>query len=350
MAPLKARHARAATDRANLLVALCGQNALISFDRLVQSELANLASSGSAGVQPLSRSGDWYPELSGFISPVQWADTASAIDAEIKARGLNREQRRKLKRALFKESGPTPAMRAWLATQAEVGDLSDILRLYPMRPQDAKTLARYTLGQASKESAEAAFCSSLRDPRWMMQWFAAHSDKLTPVTEWLRSPARDVIESFRRAASAAQAVYQLESRCDGRFESDLLTNRGWREAQDRLLLDVANRLLARSLPASAPATNVELVDSHCPGLASATRSIHSALRDSIGPKPRVLQESDFIDAVHAMYAPYVSIFRADRYMSVHVQRSVDRYRTTVVSRLLELPARIARAISDRDAS
>jgi hypothetical protein len=149
----------------------------------------------------------------------------------------------------------------------------------------------------------------------------------------------------KQAASTVQDLYQLESLSGGLFKADLLSNRGWREAQDQLLLNVANRLVAKSQPDSVPVTDVASVDSHCPGLASAIRSIHSALRDSIGPKPRMLQESDFVDAVHAMYAPYVSVFRADRYMSVHVQRSVDRYHTTVVSSLLELPERISRAIS-----
>ena len=42
MAPLEARYAPAATARADLLVALCGRNAFISYDRLIRAELACL--------------------------------------------------------------------------------------------------------------------------------------------------------------------------------------------------------------------------------------------------------------------------------------------------------------------
>jgi hypothetical protein len=344
MAPLEARYAQAAADRADLLVALCGTNALISFDRIVESEVANLAERSSARVWPFSPSGDWFPDLGGFISPIEWANTAKTIDSEIRARGLNREQRRKLKRALFKESAPTAAMRAWLSTQSEGGDLTDILRLYPMRPQDAKVLARYTLGHASKDDAETAFLSSLRDPRWMMRWFAAHHDRLTPVIDWLRSPAKNMLESLKKAATAAQELYKIEALSGGRFRAEYLTKKGWHEVQDQLLLNIVNRHLTASHPEAPVAAEVELVDLHCPGLATAIRSIHSALRDSVGPNPRALQESDFIDGLHAMYAPYVSVFRADRHMSAHVRRSVLHHNTAVVSSLFELPDRIARAL------
>lgn len=340
MAPLAARYARAATDRADVLVTLCRRNALISFDRLIGAELSNLASRDSSAVRVLSPDAEWYPDLRGAISPIDWADTALAIDNEIKSHGLSREHRRKLKRKLFRESRPTPLMRTWLATQSEVGDLSDILRLYPMRPQDARTLTRYTLGQATKEQAEAAFLESLRDPRWMMQWFAAHHDKLTPVTEWLRGPARNMFERLKKAADTAQDLYQLEAFSGGVFKAELLTGKGWQGAQDGLLINVTNRLLAKSHTDSPSIDDVALVDQYCPGLATAIRSIHSALRDSIGPSPRTLQESDFIDAVHAMYAPYVTIFRADRYMASHVRKNVGSHGTTVVSSLLELPDQI----------
>jgi len=120
----------------------------------------------------------------------------------------------------------------------------------------------------------------------------------------------------------------------------MLTISGWLEAQDLLLLNVANRLLNEFYPGAIPVKAAELVDTRCPGLSSAIRSFHSALWDSVGENPRAPQESDLVDAVHAMYAPYVSIFRADRYMSPHVERQVGRHGTQVVSRLESLPDQI----------
>ena len=341
MAPLEAKYAPAATARADLLIELCGRNAFISFDRLIKAELAHLANSPAVAPQVLSSNADWFPELEDVISPIKWADTAREIDSSIKERGLNREQRRTLKRQLFKSNQPRPSMRGWLASQAEGEDTTDILRLYPMRPEDAKVLGRYVLGHATTEQAETAFLESLRDPRWMMRWFAAHSDKLTPVTEWLRGPSRDMADRMKEIAAGAQELRRLEAIPKAGFRAEMLTPSGWNAAQNLLLLNVANRLLVQFYPECASIDNVEIIDARCPGLSTAIRSLHSALWDSVGTRPRTPQESDFVDAVHSMYAPYVSIFRADRYMAPHIQRQVAHHQTRVVSRLEDLPDQIS---------
>lgn len=340
MAPLDAKFAPAATARADLLVELCGRNAFISFDRLAALELAHLVNPDMPPVQALSRDATWFPELRDIISPVQWADVARQIDQEIKKRGLNRQHRRALKRQLFKASQPTPKMREWLANQDAASDFSDILRLYPMRPQDAAVLGRYVLGQTTAEEAENAFLESLRDPRWMMRWFADHHDKLTPVIKWLRGPSHDMIARMKELASHAKELRKYESILGPEFKADTLTSERWRAAQDELLINVANRLLGHFHPGSKACGSAELVDRHCPGLSTTIRSLHSSLWDSVSDNPRFPQESDFADAVHAMYAPYVAFFRADRYMAPHIRKQVVHRGTQVVSRLEDLPNQI----------
>lgn len=340
MAPLEAKYATAATARADLLVALCGRNAFISFDRLLKSELAYFANPDDTPVQILSENADWFPEIDDAISPIQWADTAHEIDTASKERGLNREQRRSLKRKLFKSNQPKTPMREWLAQHDAGADLTDILRLYPMRPQDAKVLGRFVVGQATATEAQRAFLESLRDPRWMMRWFAAHHDKLTPVTEWLRSPSRSMLVNMREIAAGAKELRRLDAIHGVGIKSEMLTSTAWQASQDALLLGVANQLRIQFHPGTALIPAVEQVDRHCPGLSTTIRSLHSALWDSVGANPRPPQESDFIDAVHAMYAPYVSVFRADRYMSPHVQKQVARRGSQVVSRLDTLPSQI----------
>jgi hypothetical protein len=41
-----------------------------------------------------------------------------------------------------------------------------------------------------------------------------------------------------------------------------------------------------------------------------------------------------------MYAPYVDVFRADRYMAPHIRKQVERRGVLVVSRLEDIPAQI----------
>jgi hypothetical protein len=340
MAPLDAKFAPAATARADLLIELCGRNAFISFDRLVALEVAHLANPEMPPIQTLSTDAIWYPELEDLISPVEWANFEREIDQKIKEHGLNRRQRRTLKRQLFKASQLRPKIRKWLANQEAASDLSKVLCLYPMRPQDAKIIRRYVLGQATAKEAEDAFLESLRDPRWMMRWFAAHHDELTPVTEWLRGPSRDMTARMKEMAAHAKELRRYESILGPDFKADMLTSKGWQAVQDQLLLQVANRLLAHSHPGSKACGSAELVDKQCPGLSTTIRSLHSSLWNSVGIDPRTPRESDFVDAVHAMYAPYVTFFRADRYMAPHIRKQAVHHGTVVVSRLEDLADRI----------
>lgn len=340
MAPLDTKFAPAATARADLLVELCGRNAFISFDRLIASELANLVNLDALPAQALSNDATWFPELDKIVSPVHWADTAREIDQTVKERGLNREQRRALNRQLFKANQPKLKMREWLANQNPSSNLSDMLRLYPMRPQDAEVLSRYVLDQATPKEADDAFLESLRDPRWMMRWFATHHDKLTPVSEWLRGPSRDMIDRMKEMATHAKELRRFQSILGPEFKAEMLTSNGWRIAQDELLLNIANRLLGHFHPESSLCKSVELIDRYCPGLSVTIRSLHSSLWNSVSSDPRPPQESDFVDAVHAMYAPYVTLFRTDRYMAPHIRGLVAHRGTQVVSRLDELPDQI----------
>jgi hypothetical protein len=53
-------------------------------------------------------------------------------------------------------------------------------------------------------------------------------------------------------------------------------------------------------------------------------------------KPRTPKDSDFVDVIHSMYAPYVGVYRTDRYMSGHVKRFVGG-QTHVVAQLDAAP-------------
>jgi hypothetical protein len=347
MAPLEAKYAPAAAARADLLVELCERNTFISFDRVIEAEIACLLPSEVCAAQILSKNGDWFPDVDDAISPIGKAEIAQAIDSATKGGGLNRPQRREFKRQMLKSSGSRSLMQELLEQQTEAADLTDLIRLYPMRPQDAKVLSRYFLGHATKREAEHAFLESLRDPRWMMRWFLAHHDRMTPITEWLRAPSRTMTTNMREAATAALDAHRLRTTFGDMFQIEILTASGWLTAQDSLLLNVANKLLEHFRPGSPSISEVSLVGDRCPGLSTIVRSLHSSLWDSVGRSPRKLKESDFVDAVHAMYAPYATFFRADNYMSGHIQKYVTRWGTQIVSRLEDLPHQIQRKLESQ---
>jgi hypothetical protein len=155
-----------------------------------------------------------------------------------------------------------------LVEQAASADLTDLIRPYPMRPQDAKILFRYFLGQATKSEAEHAFSESLRGLRWMIRWFAAHHDSLTPITEWLRAPSRAMAANMREAAAAASDAHRLKSIFGDTFLIQSLTHPGWRGLQDSLLLNLEKKFQEQFHPGTPRITEVAFVNERCPGIST----------------------------------------------------------------------------------
>lgn len=343
MAPLSSTYTPAAAARADLLVGLCGRNAVISLDRLVKLELRHLEELTASTANVVSTTAEWYPEWGNMISPVQWVDAIKEVDISSRQHGLNRHQRRQLKKGLFKDGRPKKFTLKFLADNGEINDYKELLERYPMREQDAQVLGWYVVGKATAAQANEAFLESLRDPRWMMRWFAEHHAQLSPFIQCLREPAKKLLASAADMAEAARRMHELRDSIGSRYQPELLTADGWARLQDATLLNVAKRCLEHFSPGAYVSISARDVDNHCPGLSAFIRSVHSSVRDATNETPRQSKESDFADGVHAMYAPYVDIFRADSYMANHIRRCVEGHGTTVVPKLSQLIS----AIDDR---
>lgn len=336
MAPLDACYTPAAVARADLLVSLCRRNAVISFDRLIIAELKCLQDAALPAPIVISTSAEWYPELGNLVSPVQWVDAMKEVDVTCKEHGLNRQQRRQLKRKFFKHGKPAKATRRFLQINERSTDYKELIERYPMRLQDAKVLGQYAIGKVTAAQADEAFLESLRDPRWMMQWFTNHHAKLSPFSQWLRAPAEKLLAAVTDIAEAARQLHELGSIIGPSYKPEYLTAEYWKRQQNEILCSIARRLLeAQNLGAQDNVTASD-IDERCPGLSTFFRTVHSAVRDVTGKTPRQAMASDFPDGVHAMYAPYVDVFRADSYMANHVRNCVQRQGTVVVPKLSQL--------------
>ncbi|MCC8361702.1 hypothetical protein LK996_01205 [Lysobacter sp. A6] len=337
MAPVEARHAHYATERTDLLVALCRRNCLVSFDRLMKAEVSRLTTRSTAPVEAIVDDGTWFPDIAQIVTPVQALGAANAVKRAGQDRGLNRKQRRTLQGSALKGGRFRPRAIDDVAEST----LDDILRVYPMRRQDADVLLQFMAGRASAAQAEEAFLESLRDPSWMMRWFADHHDRLGQIGEWVRGPARNRAAQMAKAAEAVTRAMEAEERNGGRSSLAVhFTAAGWGREQDTLLLSAVKRLIDQedALPLNwADATDV---DTYCPGISTGFRVMHSSLRSAFGARARTPGPSDFVDAVHAMYAPYVDLFRSDRYMSPITARHATKYNTEVVAKIEDVPSRV----------
>lgn len=345
MAPLAPTYTSAAAARADLLVNLCRQNAVVSYDRLVDSELRSLGDAAAPPPAVFSTTGEWYPKWGTMMSPVQWVEAARQVDDASKEHGLNRQHRRRLKRTLFKGDRPKKATRRFLADNERSSDYAELLENYPMRETDARVLGRYVIGEATAEQANEAFLSSLRDPRWMMRWFANHYPQMTPFIEWLRAPAETLLAAALKMHESARQLHNMRRIVGPSFQPEAFTATSWASLQDEAVCNIAQRAIDHFTPSAKWPASAKCVDERCPGLSAFIRSMHSAIRDTTGETPRHPKASDFADGVHAMYAPYVDFFRADSYMANHIRRCVERHGTFVVPKLSLLVPALARRLS-----
>lgn len=336
MAPVDGAFPEAAERRATLLSDLCGRNALVSQDVLFADELRSAFGQPQGTFSPYSSCGDWFPGGSLDVFPIERMNVAGEIQSTIDRLPLNREGRRKAHRLTLRKGQPRTRTHDMLKQNARTGSLEEILSEYPMRPQDARTIGRYLVGDASVAQANEAFLNSLRDPRWMMQWFRKHHAQLTTFTEWVRGPAKTMTTSLQRMADHAALVRRVDKVLDRKTADELFSLNQWASWQDELLVSVSSRLAEAILgTATNPLTAIQ-IDHSCPGLSTGIRSLHSAWWTVTATRPRSPKLSDFPDALHAMYAPYVDVFRADSFMAPYIRRYAARFGTTVVPKLTEL--------------
>lgn len=334
MAPLQSAYADAAVSRSAILVNLCGRNTMIAHDRLFSREVRVALGLTSAPVEAIDKEGYWFPEGSDELSPVTQLEHELSLKKTIAEIYSSRADRRRAQKRVMKGGKPRPDVQAKLLLGARQGPLNEILKTIPMRPDAARVLARYIVGDASAKEATAAFEASLRDPSWMMQWFYKHHDALSPFVSWARGPAREMTEKMMKLWELVQEA-RANSLFDEKAIAEMYGPAKWSERQEQLLAGVANRFAGRERAGAA--LTVQQIDRQCPGLSAAVRSLFSAWQSITFERPRKPKPSDFVDALHAAYAPYVDVFRADGFMAAYIAGQVRPYRTLVVPKLSELP-------------
>lgn len=333
MAPVQDQYAEAGVRRTSLLVDLCGRNAMISFDRLIKAELTNLVSKGSEPVQAVDTNGEWFPDFRSLITPVDALDIAGIVNKTAQESNLNRQARRALKRQMINKDG---SLRSTLDQMLQQDNIAQALEQFPMRDADARILMQYVAGSATRAQANTAFLESLRDPSFMARWFINHHAKLGAVGAWVRDPAQKLINTLQ--ATLAEWHTRLAGLDDENRRDALQFFNGtkWARTVDENLLGTANRLLGEILPTAGVCNDVRQVEKYCPGLTIGIRTLYESLRRSTGDSPRKLMNSDFVDAVHAMYVPYVSMFRADKYMASIIAPLAKPCGTAVYSKISQL--------------
>lgn len=303
ISPLNMDSQAAAQARADLLADLCGTRALISPTCLIKRELLG----HGASVTPYADNGDWFPEMALNFGP---ACVLEEVRAEVRKQltstdGLNRAQ----KRAKLREVEGRKLDKAVEKALHESRDMlmTRIMEQLPMRDEDAETMYNYVRGSAPPKAAEEAFLNGLRDPRWMTSWFAHLGHSMLPLTQSLRKPGEDIAALMSRLAKDVSGYEDKTGKHVAlgreRFKAQLLTE----------LPKHLSRMVLESQ--GLPPREIDPKNLHrsAPGFSAMLSTFVECALQSFSSSPRTPKRSDFLDAIHVTYTPYVDIFRADRF-------------------------------------
>jgi len=326
MAPTTPGREDHAVARAALLFDLCRANTMIAPQRLMTMELARAISIEYSATSAYSTDGQWFPDGGDELPAPATRDELSAQIQDcatelFQESQLNRAQRRQAQKRLrtqrtfvhqrVRERARTLTLSEEQARQSLNG--------YPLKAEDVVVLMRYYAGHGTEEAAQVAYRRSLSDPKWILEWMYRDVDRSREFADWLRAPGEDLSRQLMRSVGLADDLRALSDSSIGR---EFLSNDAWRARIDdsmaRVCTTIATKFLGHEGQVSA-----KLIETKCPGTHAMLGTFYSAWRAAVEHNRKAPMRSDYGDALHAIYAPYVDVFRADSSMAPHVARHVS---------------------------
>lgn len=318
MAPIREAHYAFAKDRFQLLEDLCDGNALLWHEDLLRSEFE----CAFRGNGPLSRDscvGIWWP--------------TSMVPQNLDLfEGMSREHRRRTVKDI--------------RTLLRRGQFPGGLDTLSLPPGVKRALLQHAVQEISDDQLNQSFVRGLSRPTAFLQYLLSTNKACEQFSEIVRLSSASMCEAVLTLIKATQEIRKIEQEAEE--ASSVINARQWRATGEWGLMNVFASLAEHLVPDASRQLTLTDVESGAPGFTTMIRTAYSAIWSSAQAQPRMPKQSDFVDALHASYAPYVDIFRTDQFMTPHVKNAVSRYGTEVVGRLSALPGAIDRRLnSDR---
>ena len=345
MAPTSQGHESASQARAELLYALCGRHTFFSQDRLIALELASLTDDAHMRPSPYSSEGVWYPAgVDALPEPFTSTELVEEAHREVGSMGLNRAQRRKATRTIQRNQASLHRLvkRQGGALEVSERQAKEVLSGYPLKPCELTLVIHYlTIGKSLAE-AQAAYRRSLCDPLWILDWMYTDIERSQVFAAMIRESGQEL---FKLMSAGLTTADQMRSIALPSVAVDHLSKHTLSQQQIDSIQQIASTLAQKAIGYQAALTVDQLRD-RCPGLYAMLGTYFSAWHASVEHNRKAPTPSDYGDALHALYAPYVDVFRADSSMAEHVNKHV-RSSTTVVQKLKQLVPTIEQLWSDR---
>lgn len=291
MLPINRDHLFSAHSRIKLMNELCNR-ALPDSREVMRSEIVSASRLKSAPKNILIPKYGWMPTIANKSKP------------KVKLKFPNGINKRKFYSAVKKHS-----------TELE----------YPVRLSELALAV--SIGAISEDDAALAAVYESRDIEFLLNSIKVRFELSSILSKSIREPSLGFCENIKKVALEFAVLDKVGIEWDEKFKNNLV--------------NVVNNI-SKSMDANVQSIlTLDSIKQHCPGLVTAIVSSCSSVIESLhGRNPRMPKTSDFTDSVHALYAPYVDFFRADRYMSIHIKNSCPCQTVSVVNNLLELPEMI----------
>ncbi|MGH2622220.1 MAG: hypothetical protein ACRDE7_00980, partial [Sphingobacterium sp.] len=168
---------------------------------------------------------------------------------------------------------------------------------------------------------------------------------MSPIISWIRGPSEMMINKFSQLASIASMFLE---RTKNLKEMAIALDQPqttipdfsvwWKGEQEKLLFNLLSKLnennpVKYNLPEKFLIADIE---EFMPGYFTGINVMFDSILNSVGERGRKPKLSDWVDCIHATYAPYVDVFRTDSYMAPIVQNVIKKYGVTVVPKLENL--------------
>lgn len=322
-----------AMQRFRIIKTLCGKNSLINSSDLFESEQQGRSLKSVGRV--FRSDGAWMPNVGAV--PELLPDIEQVIADEITKKFPGRAERRQF----FRNGKITAKAYAEMGARHTDDAYGDLSRL-PLSGNAIRTVKRYFSGLTSRTDALNALNDSLNDLEVFGRWYA---NDWTAASDFSRG-LRQAGEEFRKKLLEARKDFELlltnESSDEDAKKVLSSSMQAFHEVvavgQDRIVKDAHERALAVGTDRSAMKA--------APGAACSMKlAMYVARRSVHGKSPRVPSHSDFPDTYHAIYLPYVDIFRADVFMASVIRECKFPFPTVIADSLLRLPARIEQMIN-----
>jgi hypothetical protein len=331
-APLQLEHLKAGTDRIRLVANLCNRLCLRATPDVMRRELLK-TSGGTADPIAWSDVGDWVPHVDLSEELVR-----ARSDLEHQISRLPRGFR---SRFYDRDSSRLKNLRS--LSHGDASSLSALLEKYPVSENVLPILFGFLERRGTAKSVERRFFDGFSDLNRVARLFEANFERATGLMTWVRQGGSQHVARMQNLKiSLVQASVDSKSRAQVLSEQVFAQlarylpggdgpAQGWLEPEDKYISFESIDDLIRNAPTV------------CTMIWSIAEMMNRGTADKFAVRPKA---SDMGDLFHALYIPYVDVFRCDKAMAETFKPAGKVYGTWICDSLECLVTRLESMLSN----